>query len=507
MTRITRRARTRAPWIIVALLGLAGPAVFADAGWFESGDTQLRMDLQLLNDAQVIRLPLNQWPLPRAAVRYALEVSKEPAVPGAGVTAALARVRARVDMNPGGESNASGGARLSAAMFGGQQAVWRDFDTPAREDAELRAGVSYNGDNFAAGILVSGVSDPDDGQEVRLDGSHATAKWGNWLVSAHMLDRWWGPGHEGSLILSSNARPMPTLMVERAAAKAFETKWLSWLGPWRMTFGVSQMESHREDIDSPLFLAWRFEIMPLKDLELGFSRTAQFCGEELECNLNVFGNLLAGNDNVGFDASEENEPGNQMAGFDMRWSSPFSNLSYAIYGQYIGEDESSYVPAKYLAQIGLETWHSFADGGTLLLFGEYANTACSATSARGPYYNCAYTQGRFDIEGYRYRGRVIGHSTDADSESYAIGATYTAERGDLWTATARAARLNHDGIDLRNTASPIPSRYGALELSWRGLMFGQSMSIELGAESIEPEGGERDVDAFGFIGWRHEFQP
>ena len=109
MTRITRRARTRAPWIIVALLGLAGPAVFADAGWFESGDTQLRMDLQLLNDAQVIRLPLNQWPLPRAAVRYALEVSKEPAVPGAGVTAALARVRARVDMNPGGESNASGG--------------------------------------------------------------------------------------------------------------------------------------------------------------------------------------------------------------------------------------------------------------------------------------------------------------------------------------------------------------------------------------------------------------
>ena len=32
MTRITRRARTRAPWIIVALLGLAGPAVFADAG-------------------------------------------------------------------------------------------------------------------------------------------------------------------------------------------------------------------------------------------------------------------------------------------------------------------------------------------------------------------------------------------------------------------------------------------------------------------------------------------
>jgi hypothetical protein len=38
-----------------------------------------------------------------------------------------------------------------------------------------------------------------------------------------------------------------------------------------------------------------------------------------------------------------------------------------IYGQYIGEDESSYMPAKYLAQIGLEVWKPFADGGLLLV--------------------------------------------------------------------------------------------------------------------------------------------
>jgi hypothetical protein len=38
-------------------------------------------------------------------------------------------------------------------------------------------------------------------------------------------------------------------------------------------------------------------------------------------------------------------------------------------------------------------------------------------------------------------------------------------------------------------------------------MLGESVSIEVGAESIEPEGSERDIVAFGFIGWRHVFQP
>jgi hypothetical protein len=31
-------------------------------------------------------------------------------------------------------------------------------------------------------------------------------------------------------------------------------------------------------------MAWRVVVMPFKKIELGFSRTAQFCGEELECN-------------------------------------------------------------------------------------------------------------------------------------------------------------------------------------------------------------------------------
>jgi hypothetical protein len=496
-----RAALARCLTVLGALLVLCTHAR-ADAGWFESGDTQLRLDLQLLNDAEIIRYPLNQWPVPRAGVQYALANAKDHFATNTAVMAALERVRARA------AAPAKGRLAFNTGIRGGEPGLWRDFDTLAREDGELGAGLAYDSGRFSVGVDATAVADPADGDELRADGSQATVQWGNWLLSANFLDRWWGPGHEGSLILSSNARPMPTVMVERAEARAFETKWLSWLGPWRMNFGISQMERERADIDAPLFMAWRIAVMPFKKIEFGFSRTAQFCGEGLECNLDVFGNLLAGNDNVGIDATAENEPGNQMAGFDIRWNSPLGNLPYALYGQYIGEDESSYLPVKYLSQLGIEVWKPLADGALVQGFFEYASTTCSANSGSGPYYGCAYNQGRFNVEGYRYKGRVIGYTSDRDAENWAMGATYAQSGGSLWTATARLSRLNRDDFgDLLNSVASVPTDYGALELGWKGRLFGERVSVDLGVESIEPANGERDVEPFGFIGWRHEFQP
>jgi hypothetical protein len=195
-----------------------------------------------------------------------------------------------------------------------------------------------------------------------------------------------------------------------------------------------------------------------------------------------------------------------MAGFDIRWNSPLGNLPYAIYSQMIGEDVSSYVPAKYLAQYGIEAWKPLADGGLVQSFLEYADTTCSDYTRRGPYYQCAYTQGRFDIEGYRYRGRVIGHATDADSESLALGASYSEPNGSVWTATARAARLNRPA-DARNALSKVPANYDALEFGWRGMWKGESLALDLGVESLEPANAKRDISPFGFISWHHDFKP
>lgn len=487
------------------LLGAAGPAA-ADAGWFEQGDTSLRNDLLLLNDAGIIRLPASQWPIPRAAVRYALANGKTHLALNSAVASALQRVQARLDATAPARTR---GVHFDASLAAGSAGLLRDFDTVGRENGELGGRVTYSsGERAEVSLDLTAVTDPDDGRSLRADGSHATVQLGNWLLSANTLERWWGPGHEGSLILSNNARPMPTVMVERAAAMPFESRWLNWLGPWRFSFGISRMESEREDIDAPLFMAWRIEFMPFKDIEIGLSRTAQFCGEGLPCDAQAFWDMLVGNDNPGFDATPESEPGNQMAGFDIRWNSPLFDWPYAIYSQYIGEDESSYVPAKYLAQIGLEVWKPMADGGLLQAFAEYSSTTCSANTGRGPYYNCAYNQGKFDVEGYRYHGRVIGYTADRDAENYALGATLTTAGGELWTATARTSRLNRDDYgDVRNTVASVPTDYNALEFGWKGRKFGQHFEADLGVESIEPEGGDREVNVFGFIRWNYSFAP
>jgi hypothetical protein len=492
------------PHFLLAAAALAGfvnlstAAPARDAGWFESGDLVLRLDLQLLNDAGVIRLPVSQWPLPRAAVAHALSSPREHLATNAAVKAALDRVRSRL----------SPSTRFAAGLTAGNAGLLRDFDTLGRDDIEGWARASYNSGRLSGALNVTVVGDPADDQSLRLDGSHLTASVGNWLVSANALDRWWGPAHESSLILSNNARPMPTLSLERATALPFESGWLSWLGPWRLNFSLSQMESERIDIDRPLFMALRVVVMPFRDIELGFSRTAQFCGRQQACTFSTFTDLLVGNDNVGIDTTAEEEPGNQMAGFDIRWNSPVGNLPYAIYSQFIGEDESSYLPAKYLGQFGLEVWHPLARGGIIQGFAEYSTTTCSELASRGPYYNCAFNQGQFDSEGYRYRGRVIGHTSDRDAESYALGATLTGIDGSIWSATARESRLNRDEAgDVRNTVAQVPTTYHALELGWRGSWMGQELSVDLGVQSLEPAGQSRETDAFGFIGWRYEFEP
>jgi hypothetical protein len=496
----------RVAMLAALFLGAAAGPAAADAGWFEQGDTVLRNDLLLLNDAGVIRLPASQWPIPRAAVRYAIENGKTHFATNAAVSLALERVRARLADTGADRYH---GAHFDASLSAGSAGLLRDFDTVGREDAELRGRAVYSTDERAEFSLnLTAAANPMDGDELRIDGSNASVQLGNWLLSANTLERWWGPGHEGSLILSNNARPMPTVVVERAAAMPFETKWLNWLGPWRFSFGLSQMEHEREDIDSPLFMAWRVEIMPFKDIEIGLSRTAQFCGEGLPCSLQSLWDMMIGNDNPGFDATEESEPGNQMAGFDLRWNSPIGNWPYAIYAQYIGEDESSYVPAKYLAQLGFEVWKPMADGGLLQWFAEYSTTTCSANTSQGPYYNCAYNQGKFNVEGYRYKGRVIGYTSDRDAENYALGATLTTAGGELWSATARTARLNRDDYgDVRNTVASVPTDYNALEFGWKGSLLGERVELDLGVESIEPEGGERDVNVFGFLRWNYSFAP
>jgi hypothetical protein len=489
------------PVLATCLSLLASHAVNAQGFFLPASDTRLRDDLSLLVDEGVINLPVNEWPLAREDVSQAVARVNSTDLSDAALRAALSRVVKATKL-------ADDGAEWRIREWSvttGQPGLLRDDATLGRENFELRSMGGMSNERYGITLAAAGVIDASDGQDVRFDGSDITVRWGNWLFSANQMDRWWGPGRDGSLILSSNARPMPALSLDRFRSLPVNLPVVRWLGPWRFSGFLGLGENHRPDVDRPLFMGMRLSFKPAPIFEFGMSRTAQFCGQGRRCDLETFGRMLIGDDNRGMRGLPDDpnaEPGNQMAGFDMRVVSPFKAVPLALYAQEIGEDNSSTgIPERYLALFGAESWVMLDSGSVLRAHVEYANTKVKWYSG-GIEPDWAYRQGIF-FAGYRYRGRNIGHTTDADSETTSIMLSLTQSDGSRWSALARHGRLDHIGTpDEYNNVTFGPSDYDAVQLSWDGKMVGQSLGVQVGHEKQSPPGAGDAKGAFGFILWR-----
>lgn len=461
-------------------------------------DTRLREDVRLLVDEGVLHLPSNAWPLPTADVARAVSRIDVGVLHEAALQSALLRVRARVTPQASDEAWRLRELRVTA----GEESLLRDDATLGRDSLEVQVTGGARSGRWSVTAALTAVASPDDGQAVRFDGTDATLRFGNWLFSANQLPRWWGPGRDGGLILSTNARPMPGVSVDRAESLPIDFPVLRWLGPWRFTGFLAAQEGSRPDVDHSLFMGMRLSFKPAQILELGLSRSAQFCGSGRPCDLKAFWNVLAGRDNAGMRVAPEDEPGNQMAGADLRLVSPWRSLPVAAYAELIGEDGSSTgIPERYLGLLGLEGWWMRDNGDVLRMRVEYANTSCKFYSS-GENPNCAYRQGIFNA-GYRFRGRNIGHTTDADAESTGVTFSYARSGGDTWTLQLRRATLDRYGPpDIYNPLSFGESDYHSARLGWSGRLLGQDLSIQFGGERHEGADGRGDTQPFGFVQWR-----
>ena len=116
------------------------------------------------------------------------------------------------------------------------------------------------------------------------------------------------------------------------------------------------------------------------------------------------------------------------------------------------------MPLKYLGLFGLETWR--ARRRLLGVHAEYADTTCDFLSDP-PESGCAYTNG-ISTSGYRYRGRALGHSMDADGESVG-GVALLIDSRAVAGAAGRNVKLIRAGVALdhpgrrpRHRARPDP---------------------------------------------------
>jgi hypothetical protein len=486
--------------LLPAVALLASQVATAQSFFLPASDARLRDDLSLLVDEGVINLPVNEWPLAREDVAEAVSRVKTTDIAEPALRNALARV---VGATTVPEDVAEWRIR-EIQMISGQPGLLRDDSTLGRDNFELSTSGGAATDRYGIQLAATGVIDPHDGQHLRLDGSEITVRWGNWLFSANQMDRWWGPGRDGSLILSSNARPMPAISMDRFRSLPVDLPVLRWLGPWRFSGLIGVGEKDRPDVDRPAFLGMRLSFKPAPIFEFGMSRTAQFCGTGRRCDLKTFGRLLIGDDNRGMRGlpdDPEAEPGNQLAGFDVRIVSPFRALPLAIHGQEIGEDNSSTgIPERYLALFGAETWFLLDSGAVLRAHFEYANTNCKFYSM-GLEPNCAYTHGIF-FAGYRHRGRNMGHTTDGDSETTSAMLSLTRANGDRWTLRGRRGRLDAYGApDVYNPVSQGRSRYYSVEFGWEGKVAGHEFGVQLGHEGQSPDSAGNADGVFGFVRW------
>jgi hypothetical protein len=424
------------PLMVIIAFSCASPIVLA-APWISTGDEATRHHLQTLVDSGLIDSTITAWPLMWSHIKQGLDAI-EPSTLNEAQLWSYRHLRHELRK-----------AMKTLAVeqrdtVGNSVSTLSNFATDHRERYEAALAVNYTGDKTGLQLQATYVHEPADGENLRFDGSSLTRLWGNWALGAGALDRWWGPGWESSLILSHNARPAPGLFLQRNSSEPFTSPLLSWLGPWQMVTFMSQLESERDYAHARLW-GLRLNFKPLRSLDIGLSRTAIWGGEGRPGGLDTFIDLLLGNDNrggSGVNADGSNEPGNQLAGFDLRWGYAFGGVSGSVYGQMIGEDEAGGMPSRFIGMGGLEMQTLW--GQTHLRFSfEAQNTTAN-------FANYAYEHSIYN-NGYRYHQRPIGAASDNDSETYTLRSQLHFRAGNKLNVSIGKLHLNRDGTD-----APLP---------------------------------------------------
>jgi hypothetical protein len=463
--------------------------------WLGPGDAALRSDIQLLADAGILHGPVTSWPISWP------DISRDAiAADDRGLDEATAFALLRVQRLARAASHANS-LRLGIKVSGSYEpSELREFADSPREEGELALRAGWLNDNFAINLQGSYVIDPDDGKDFRADGSYLGMNFGNYMVSAGYMERWWGPGWDGSLILSTNARPIPSMTLERNYTDPFHSKWLSWIGPWRASVAMGRAESHDVPVPDVRFFAARVNFKPRPWLEFGLSRTAQWCGGGRTCDFDTLVNMVLGHDNqVANGAATQDQPGNQMAGYDMRLRSPWLSLPLAFYTQWIGEDEAGGFPSKFIAQFGLESWGSLRIGGWRARF-EYTDTACSFARTQ-PEFGCAYRNTLYP-QGYAYRGRIMGDSMDNDSRRFTLAGLLHLSNGDFASVAIRRYQINRDGGN--HAISDVPLDVDNVDLRYSREVGAGMISVGIGYQDpvLKQDSSSR---MNGFMIWQQGF--
>ncbi|MBU3846453.1 MAG: capsule assembly Wzi family protein [Candidatus Acinetobacter avistercoris] len=436
-------------WCIPLLLVLTQQAT---AQGLQLNNQDLRTDLNWLNQQGVIQLSTSTWPMSGDEIQRALSNAQ---VSNKTQQKVINSVLSSLD-----QDNQMAKVGLFAETE--QKNIPQAFGDPQKAQYVASLELNAGGEHWDGKLRINAEHDQQikNDHKVNVEGSYLAGKlWNQWLI-AGQIPTYWGPGHDGSLIRGDASRPVYGFTAQRAEQKAFESKWLSWIGPWQYQAFGGQLDDYQAIPDAKL-IGLRLTAQPLPYLELGASRTFQIDGEGQPGSAKAYWNAFIGNDNECADATctGEGNASNQIAGFDARLNlQTLLNTPVSIYGQYVGEDEAGLLPAKKMYLAGVDYSSTFKN----LPFQVYAEWADTRTNARvnGISYNHhIYT------DGYYQHGYPLAHAMGGDGEMVSIGGDIRFDQMNRLSGRALFAKVNQSNLPI-NRAFPLEDDIKALDLTW-----------------------------------------
>ncbi|WP_180157293.1 MULTISPECIES: capsule assembly Wzi family protein [unclassified Acinetobacter] len=407
----------------------------------------LRTDLNWLNQQGVIQISTSTWPLSGEEIQRALSTAKiENTAQQKVVNSVMANLEAE---------NTS----IKLALFAetDPQNIPQKFADEQKSQYQAALELNAGGTQWDARLRVNAEKDPiiDHGHDVNLEGSYIAGKlWNQWLI-AGQIPTYWGPGHEGSLIRGDASRPVYGFTMQRAEQQAFETKWLSWIGPWQYQAFAGQLDDYSAIPDAKL-LGLRLTAQPLPYLELGASRILQWGGEGRSESFDSLWNAIKGNDNF-YDGDLDKS--NQIAGFDARLNlNHWSGVPISLYGQYVGEDEAGLLPSKKMYLAGVD-YSSQLNNLPLQVYAEWADTRTNG-DVQGISYNHYIYQ-----DGYYQHGFPLGHAMGGDGQMVSLGGDIRFDVMNRLNGRVMVAKVNQSN-SINNQAFTQKDEIKALDLTW-----------------------------------------
>jgi hypothetical protein len=400
--------------------------------WLEAGDRTLRSDIEILATRGLIDAPMTTWPIPAGQLDRLSDTSLLEQQP-TYVQLAAKRVLRRLI----GEGQPEGLRPEADLRITSQPNVVHDFGAVARNEFDARAGVIWDEEHISAALKI-GDQSHFNGNETKMafDGSYLSLLYGNCQIYGGWVDQWYGPGWTSSLILSNNARPFPKIGVMRNSAQAFDSPWLSWLGPWQINSFVGLLDGARTITDTA-FGSLRITFMPARNFEVGLTRTTEFCGKNQKCNP-IVAAFHFNNSNTSANST------NDESAIDLRYSKDFGSLLVSPYAQLMNEDNGPFTHAATSYLAGASLAGPLGQGGAhWRMIVEYSDTVASlnAFDFGKKEYGAAYNNSQY-VDGMRYRDRTLGFSLDSDSRLFSLVDLVTDSSGRSYRVTYYRANIN-----------------------------------------------------------------